>query len=716
MKVAIVYNRDSQAVINLFGVPNREKYGLQTINMIRDAIKAGGKQVKTFEGDKNIISKLEEFMPSVISGERPGLVFNLSYGIQGRARYTHIPSILEMLGVPYVGSDPQTHAIALDKVVTKIILKEKGMPTPKFAVLENPRQALTDDLAYPLIVKPKDEAVSFGLRIVNNEEELREGAKVIWDMFQGATLVEEYIEGREVNVGLLGNDPVEALPLVELVFGEGEQIYTYEDKISKSGRTIEKICPAPLSEDETKKVQELAVAAFKAIGCFDCARVDFRIDKQGNPYILEINSMPSLGAGGSYVYAAGKMGLNYGDLVNRFIETAAKRYFGTSLLTPFIHERQNKKETDVFRFHTKNRDKMEECLKAWTNLPSWTDDVVGLSTVVRRFEERITKLGLKPVDEFTNGRSAWTWQTKAGLNQGTLLVVPVDVPRDRGGYPVPFRKDPEWLYGEGIGSSRAGIVCILQTLEALRFIKKLHTSKIGVFIYSDEGRGMRYSSSFLRNAVSNARQVLVLQPGFKGGKVVDQRRGSRKFSILVEGGSLRIGSKNTQLDVLSWFLHRIDRIMALNQPEKKLSVAVQEINSERHSMLLPHRVRLTLYVTYLNNTLADNTEKQIEKIFTGDTKGINVYIEKLEDRAPLIRSRTKNPVIISLKSLCEEWKLPFGVESSLLPSAGGEGPSKVPVVCGVGPACKDLYTPNEAVHRGELLQRLLLLTLFLLRD
>lgn len=716
MKVAIVYNRDSQAVINLFGVPNREKYGLQTINLIRDAIKAGGKQVKTFEGDKNIIRKLEEFMPSVISGERPGLVFNLSYGIQGRARYTHIPSILEMLGVPYVGSDPQTHAIALDKVVTKIILKEKGLPTPRFAVLENPGQELTEDLVYPLIVKPKDEAVSFGLRIVRNEEELREGARVIYNVYQAATLVEEYIEGREVNVGLLGNDPVEALPPVELIFGEGEQIYTYEDKVNKSGRHIEKICPAPLSIEETKKVQELAIAAFKAIGCFDCARVDFRIDKEGNPYILEINSMPSLGANGSYVFAANKAGLSYANLVNLFIETAAKRYFGTSVLTPFIHERQNKKETDVFRFHTNNRDKMEEELKSWTNLPSWTDDAVGLSTVVRRLEERLTKLGLKPVEELTNGRSAWTWQTKAGLNYGTLLVVPVDVPRDRGGYPVPFRKDPEWLYGEGIGSSRAGIVCILQTLEALRSIKKLHTSNIGVFIYSDEGRGMRYSSSFLRNATSKARQVVILQPGFKDGKVVDQRRGSRKFSVLIEGVSLRIGSKNTQPDVLSWFLQRTDRITALNQPEKKLSVAVQEINSERHSMLLPHRVRATLYVTHLNNTLADNTEKQIEEIFTGDTKGINVYVEKLEDRHPLTRSKNKNPLITNLRSICEEWKLPFGVETSLLPSAGGEVPSKIPVVCGIGPACKDLYTPHEAVHRGELLQRLLLLTLFLLKD
>lgn len=174
MKIAIVYNRDSQAVINIFGKPNREKYGLDTIEKIKDALEQGGHQVATFEGDKNIVSALEDFMPSVISGERLGLVFNLSYGIQGRARYTHIPAILEMLGIPYVGSGPETHAIALDKVLTKIVLMQRGLPTPKFAVLETPDFSLPlkENLSYPLIVKPKDEAVSYGLRIVRNDEEL----------------------------------------------------------------------------------------------------------------------------------------------------------------------------------------------------------------------------------------------------------------------------------------------------------------------------------------------------------------------------------------------------------------------------------------------------------------------------------------------------------------------------------------------------------------
>ncbi len=118
MKIAVVYNRESKSVINLFGQPNRERYGLKSINRILDALKSGGHQAKAFEGDKDLINHLEEFMPRVVAGERPGLVFNLSYGIQGQARYTHVPSILEMVGVPYVGSGPLAHSIALDKVVT----------------------------------------------------------------------------------------------------------------------------------------------------------------------------------------------------------------------------------------------------------------------------------------------------------------------------------------------------------------------------------------------------------------------------------------------------------------------------------------------------------------------------------------------------------------------------------------------------------------------
>jgi D-alanine-D-alanine ligase len=112
MKVAVIYNRDSKSVINLFGVPSMERYGKKNLKRIVDGLKKHGHQVKAFEGDKDLIQTLEDFMPRVLKGERPGMVFNLSYGIQGQARYTHVPGILEMIGIPYVGSGPLAHSLS----------------------------------------------------------------------------------------------------------------------------------------------------------------------------------------------------------------------------------------------------------------------------------------------------------------------------------------------------------------------------------------------------------------------------------------------------------------------------------------------------------------------------------------------------------------------------------------------------------------------------
>lgn len=712
MKIAIVYNRESQAVINLFGTLNREKYGLQTIKKIREGLVAGGHQVKTFEGDKNIISKLEGFMPSVISGERPGLVFNLSYGIQGKGRYMHIPGILEMLGVPYVGSGPETHALALDKVVTKMILIQRGIPTPKFTVMDKPDSPLVDNLTFPLIVKPKDEAVSFGLKIVHDEDELRAGIKTIYDTYNAPTLVEEYIEGREVNVGLLGNNPVEALPPVELVFGEGEQIYTYEDKTSKSGRTVEKVCPAPLSDEQTEHIKQMAIDTFNALGCFDSSRVDFRIDKNGNPYVLEVNSMASLGSGGSFVYAAEKAGLNFSALVNRLIDVANERYFGPYYLGNMTEETTRNDASDIFYSITNNRNKIEAELKGWTNISSRTEDPVGLSTLRRRLDERMKKLGLKIVENHTNRRSAWTWQTKAGFKDGTLLVVPLDIPGDRTGYPIPFRTEQERIYGEGIASSRAGLTILVSALSALKEQKVLGNKKVGVFFYTDEGRGMRYSSPALRKAAKEAKQVIVLQPSYTDGKIVDQRRGSTKYSIIIEGDPTRVGKELNKEDVLSYFIKNAEKLKGISSPDKKLTVAVQDVHSERYSVLLPHRVRATVYMTYLDEKMAQEAEEKIRKIFKSNSSDMRTYVENLVERPPLLRKKN-NKLITKLRGLSKEWNIPFGVESSLLATAAGEIPSGVPVVCGFSPASKGLYSPSEGINRAELIHRSLLLALLL---
>jgi D-alanine-D-alanine ligase len=712
MKIALVYNRESQAVINLFGVPNREKYGLGTIKAITGALKAGKHQVKSFEGDKNIAQRLEDFMPAVLSGERPGLVFNLSYGIQGKARYTHIPGILEMLGIPYVGSSPDTHGIALDKLITKIILRQKGLPTPNFDILDNPDSKLGEELRYPLIVKPKNEAVSYGLRVVHNEAELREGVEAIYEKFQQPTLVEEYIQGREINVGLLGNNPNQALPPVELDFGEGEAIFTYEDKTHRSGREIGKICPAPLSEKETERLQNLAVDAFNALGCYDFARVDFRLDHQGEPYILEINSMASLGKGGSYVYAASKIGLDYDALVNRIVEVTSQRYFSTPEADQ-IADGKPDKEKAIFTYVTGKRDNQEKELTEWANLSSRTNDAVGLASAVRKLEKKMQDMRLEPVEELTNGKSAWTWQSRAGLENGILLVVNLDVPIARRGFLIPVRREPEWFHGEGIASSRGGLVCMLGALGALRSVRRLRRIRLGVFACCDEGRGMRYSSEIFRKAASRARAVIVLKPGLREGKFINQRRGMRKYNLVAEGNPQRIGLEGGKLDVLSWFLSKTSGIGALSEKAKRLTVTVQDVKTQKYSILMPHQIESSLGMAYLNTKHADAAEARLNEILRSDSKTIRSSLEMTEDRPALSRKGETNPLLVDLEKLCEEWKLPFGVGSSLLPSAAGWVPENIPVVCGFGPPGRDLYTPNEAVHRGELLQRTLLLALLL---
>lgn len=335
MRVLVAYNHESGRVLSRLGVQNREKYELDTINDVVDALRSGGHEAFAVEADMDLLSKLERLSafdelhssPEQLTVTSPALaVFNLSYGVQGGARYTHTPALLEMIGIPYVGSGPLAHGLALDKVVTKLLLKQHKLPTPRFCVMHYPDFEPTD-LSFPLIVKPRAEAVSLGLSLVFDEDELHRAVKGVFELFACDALVEEFIEGREVNVSVLGNDPPLALSPVEILFdGNGPSIFTFADKKGKSGRNITSQCPAHLSEDLRVRAQELAVRVFRAVGCKDFARVDIRLSSEGDFYILEINSLPSLRRGTSYIKAAQEAGFDYERLINYLLEVAMQRY------------------------------------------------------------------------------------------------------------------------------------------------------------------------------------------------------------------------------------------------------------------------------------------------------------------------------------------------------------------------------------------------------
>ncbi len=710
MKIAVIYNRDSQKVINLFGIPNREKYGKKSINRIVTSLKKYGHQVKAFEGDKDLISKLEDFMPRVLKGELPGLAFNLSYGIQGQARYTHVPSILEMVGIPYVGSNPLAHSLALDKVVAKMIFRQNGLPTPDFVVIKD-TVFEPPKIPYPLIVKPKNEAVSMGIQVVNNLKELQKAAKVILEDYNQSVLVEQYIDGREINVGLLGNNPPDALPPCEITFGQGgPEIYTIEDKKGLSGRTIDWICPAPIGEKLTEEAQQIAREAFTSLGCYDAARVDMRIDKKGRLFILEVNSLPSLGEHGSYTIAAQQAGLDFAALVNRMVDVASARYFGTPH-PPKVVTREKDKRKATFAFITSRRDLIERSLEEWVSISSRTSDPKGNKMVISTLDKKLQSLKLKPDLEFTDERSVWTWTTTSGLKEGTLLIGHTDVPIELDIPKESFRREPEWLYGEGIGISRAPLVVMEFALRALRSVRKLHRQPLGIMYYMDEGRDCRYSADVIKKAASQAKNILVLRPGGMSSQIITQRRGQRKYDLIVEGSPQRLGKFSRKQEVLLWTNQKLAEIARLSSKKDRLAVSTLGIRSERFPMLLPHRINVKLLLNYLNVRHANETERRIRE-FLKDSK-FKVSLQLVSERPPMKERRGNMRLAKSLETVADDWEIPWSKDSSLWPSVGGLAPTSVSVVCGLGPAAKDLYTPREAVNRTSLIQRTLLLALFL---
>lgn len=332
MKIAVVQNRSRSGVNSTFGLPCFERYGQRTIQSVTDALRGHGHEVLVCEGDTSLLATLRTFMPSDPRESPTGMVFNMAYGIQGKCRYSHVPGMLEMAGVPYTGSSPLGHALALDKVITKRLLRDAGIPTPDYRVLSRP-DAGTDGLRFPVVVKPRHESTSFGLQLVTDLAALGAAVEAIVAKYQQEALVEEYVAGREVCVALLGNDSeTEVFPLVEHDFGDRSvQLVTCDDKMHKVSQEPLKICPASLPEALAARLRDIALATFRACHCQDYARVDIRLDAGLKPFVLEINSMASLGPTGSYVLAATTAGYTFEALIGRIVDVAHRRYWATPM-------------------------------------------------------------------------------------------------------------------------------------------------------------------------------------------------------------------------------------------------------------------------------------------------------------------------------------------------------------------------------------------------
>jgi D-alanine-D-alanine ligase len=316
-----------------------------TINSLVTAIRAGGNTCEFFEGNISLVDTLKKFNPDIC--------FNICEGHFGDAREAQIPAILENLCLPYTGSKVMTLALALDKSMTKRVLTYHDLPTPAFQTFERVDEPLSSDMVFPLFVKPSREGTGMGVSqksIVHNETQLREQVVHIHQRYKQPALVERFIEGREVTVGLVGNliGPVarrlpddDEAPRVEAglrffpplevnlkPFEDSDVVYSNRLKVDLADQ-LDYICPAPLDDDMVDELNWLTAAVFRVTGALDVSRVDFRLDASDNwkPYILEINPLPGLSPGISdLVLEAAAENVDHTFLVNMILDTALKRY------------------------------------------------------------------------------------------------------------------------------------------------------------------------------------------------------------------------------------------------------------------------------------------------------------------------------------------------------------------------------------------------------
>lgn len=312
MKVAVIMGGKSE----------EREISLKTGNQIRDALLSKNHEVVSFDLDDNLYNGLMNSSPDVVY-----IALHGKYGEDGC-----LQGMLEIMGIPYVGSGVLASALAMNKIMAKKIFEYSGIPTPKSisfsrAEMGNPiadskaELELREFLAVhglPVVVKPNKQGSTIGLTVVRDESEIGRAIGHAFK-FDDEVIIEEYISGVELTVGIIGNkDPI-ALPVIEIVSETG--LYDYTAKYTKG--MSHHIIPARVPEDSIKEAQRIALAVHRAIGCRGLSRVDMMLGKEDSiPYVLEINTLPGMTETSLVPDAARAVGIEFPDLVERLVRLA----------------------------------------------------------------------------------------------------------------------------------------------------------------------------------------------------------------------------------------------------------------------------------------------------------------------------------------------------------------------------------------------------------
>lgn len=661
MRVAIVYNKMGTDVINAFGMQNKEIYNPKTVERVAKALEDGGHNVEIIDGNMNVIENIRTFLPPVTEGDKFGLVFNMAYGIQGESRYTHIPAMLEMLGIPYVGSTPAGHAVALDKIITKIILQKNNIPTPHFWFFSSADEDMSD-VEYPVIVKPKMESVSFGLRVVYNEADLKDAVAYIVSEFQQQALVEAFIRGREFAVGLIGNDPVEVFPVLEIdLGGDPDAIQTVDDK---KFTPKEKICPANIPLDLEERMKDMSVKVFKSLGLRDFSRVDIRLDEKGDIYILEINSMASLGGTGSYVTAALAHGLDFTALVNKMLDVATIRYFTGQLSDSSLANALKKLPTSIKlrSFLRSNNDNIQNTLEEMVNINTNCKNVDGVNRLGFMLKKQLTQLGF--TSEIYNQAEVGNIHFYTNTDHGEydyLIIGNLDNNTSISQQKYFSKNDHRYL-GSGVWENKGGLVTMLYALKSLKYVRLLRKCKVGILLTSDDTQQGNFSKDILMQKSKKAKTILGLHGAFLDGGLVRSRSGSAYYTL-----HLGLKSHKDNYDVAhasSAFFKVISDWTKLTSTKKGIILSPQKIkfNSNISEPYVHGEVHLSVRFNDILDfeALDQNIRKAIPYSKYKDT--LDFHFEGGLRRPPFKRSDEDQRLYDQVKTLAKRLDIKIGEE------------------------------------------------------
>jgi D-alanine-D-alanine ligase len=286
----------------------------------------------------NVEENLQK-LRSVLEHKPPDVVFNMIEFFHDSSRLeAAVAGLFDLYQVPFTGAPPFALELCQRKGLTKQVLLANGVPTPHYRLLRQPRMPKRHGLHYPLIVKPAREDASAGIHkdsVVYDYAALQARVEKSFAEHLPPIIVEEFIEGRELHVSILGNKPPQVLPIIEFDFSQIPEshpnIISYSakwDPLDETYHQLHAFCPAKLSKRVQKKVEEISLAAYKVTGCRDYARLDLRLGAHSAVYVLEINPNPDLTEGVSFMESAEKSGLTFSQTLKKIVEFALQRKSG----------------------------------------------------------------------------------------------------------------------------------------------------------------------------------------------------------------------------------------------------------------------------------------------------------------------------------------------------------------------------------------------------